>query len=86
MSTAKELTPEEKAIAAEVDKGFGENVTEAIGSGKYLSIVAFVDEKKRVQYRCHIREFPLGDTGKVVARLKEFVLRQISMPSSRSEL
>ena len=76
---------EAKAWVATANE-FAAETAKAIASGRYMVSIAYITPDNRVQFRQFTSNFPFADTGKAVNASKRFVLSQIGMSSSRSEL
>jgi hypothetical protein len=61
-----------------------ESADEAVESGRFFSVIAFIDEENRIQFRCFTESFPYADMGKVVTELRRFANDQIKEASSKA--
>lgn len=75
------MTTEKNPPAKEL---LDQTAKEAIESGRFHGIIAFIDKDGLVQYRMFTDNFPFVDMPKAFNKLREFSLEQIGWQSSKN--
>lgn len=53
-------------------EAMGQAATDAIKSGRFHGVIAYLDAEKRVQYVCFTNDFPIADAGRVEQKIRAF--------------